>query len=41
LKPRSLFDLVAQVEARKQVEQLSKRLPCGSSGRSQSDGACL
>ena len=41
LKPKSLFDLVAQVEARKQVEQLSKRLPCGSSGRSQSDGACL
>jgi tetratricopeptide (TPR) repeat protein len=41
LKPKGLFDLLAQAESRKRVQQLSKRLPCGSSGRAESDGSCL
>jgi tetratricopeptide (TPR) repeat protein len=41
LKPGGLFDLIAQIEARKQVQQLSKRLPCGSSGRGGNDSGCL
>jgi tetratricopeptide (TPR) repeat protein len=41
LKPKGVFDLVAQAEAKKHIQQLSKRLPCGSAGRAESDGACL
>jgi tetratricopeptide (TPR) repeat protein len=41
LKPKAIFDLIAQAEAKKRVQQLSKRLPCGSAGRTENDGACL
>jgi tetratricopeptide (TPR) repeat protein len=41
LKPKGVFDLIAQAEAKKRIQQLSKSLPCGSAGRAPSDGACL
>jgi tetratricopeptide (TPR) repeat protein len=41
LKPKGVFDVLAQAEAKKRAQQLSKRLPCGSAGRADSDAACL
>ena len=41
LKPRAVFDLLAQAEAKKRIQQLSKSLPCGSTDRTPNDGACL
>jgi tetratricopeptide (TPR) repeat protein len=41
LAPKSPFDLAAQADARTHIEQLSKRLPCGGSGRSSGSETCL
>ena len=41
LKPTSLFDLIAQAESKKQIQQLSKQVPCGSAGGTGSTGTCL
>ena len=39
LSPKSVFDFLAQASAKKRIEQLGKRLPCGP-GSSSSD-TCL
>src|SRR5262249_21733527 len=41
LPPKGLFDAIAQARAKKQIEQLGKRIPCGSSGRAGTGDACL
>jgi tetratricopeptide (TPR) repeat protein len=41
LKPKGIFDLAAQAESKKRIQQLSKRLPCGNAARTENDGACL
>ena len=37
LTPKNVFDVLAQTNAKQKVQQLSKRLPCGS----KSDATCL
>jgi hypothetical protein len=32
LKPRTIFDTMAQTNAKKRVQTLGKRIPCGSAG---------
>jgi tetratricopeptide (TPR) repeat protein len=41
LPPKNIFDIAAQAIVRQKVEQLSKRIPCGSPGSSDRDGTCL
>jgi tetratricopeptide (TPR) repeat protein len=41
MTPRSVFELLAQAQAKKKLQDLPKRLPCGSVGRASSDGTCL
>jgi regulator of sirC expression with transglutaminase-like and TPR domain len=41
LKPKGVFDLLAQADAKKRIQQMTKRLPCGNSSRAENDGACL
>jgi hypothetical protein len=41
LNPKGVFDILAQAESKKHIQQLSKRLPCGNAGRADNDGACL
>jgi len=36
-----VFDVAAQAESKQKIQQLSKRIPCGSSARSPNDGNCL
>jgi len=38
LKPAGVFDILAQAESKRKIQELSKRLPCGSSGQT---GTCL
>jgi tetratricopeptide (TPR) repeat protein len=38
LTPGSVFDVLAQVESKRKIQELSKRLPCGGSGQT---GTCL
>jgi len=38
LAPRSVFETLAQANAKQKVQQLSKRVPCGSMA---SSGTCL
>jgi tetratricopeptide (TPR) repeat protein len=33
LKPKNIFDALAQAAAKRQIEQLEKRVPCASGGR--------
>src|SRR5262249_36582654 len=33
LAPRNPFDVTAQADARKQIEQLSRQIPCGNASR--------
>jgi tetratricopeptide (TPR) repeat protein len=41
LKPKGVFDLLAQAEAKKRIQQMTKRVPCGNAGPANNDGACL
>jgi tetratricopeptide (TPR) repeat protein len=41
LKPKGIFDLLAQAEAKKRIQSLSKRVPCGNTGRPATEGECL
>jgi tetratricopeptide (TPR) repeat protein len=41
LAPKGPFDVVAQADAKKRIEQLSKRVPCGGSGRTSGNDTCL
>ena len=41
LPAKNAFDAVAQAAVKKKVEQLSKRVPCSSSGGSDNGGTCL
>jgi tetratricopeptide (TPR) repeat protein len=41
LPPKGLFDALAQVNAKKRIEQLGKSVPCGSSGRGGVGDTCL
>jgi len=38
LTPTSVFDVLAQAESKRKIQELSKRLPCGDSGQA---GTCL
>ena len=41
LVPKSIFDLAAQTDARKRVQQLEKNLPCGNIGAVNAQETCL
>jgi tetratricopeptide (TPR) repeat protein len=41
LAPKGPFDLAAQADAKKHIEQLSKRLPCAGSGHGSANDTCL
>jgi uncharacterized protein HemY len=38
LAPAGVFDVLAQAESKRKIQELSKRLPCGGSGQT---GTCL
>jgi hypothetical protein len=40
LKPKTVFDAMAQTNAKQRAQQLSKRLPCGSAGANMNN-TCL
>ena len=39
--PKNVFETLAQTQAKQKIQQLSKRVPCGSMGRTEAGGACL
>ena len=39
--PEGRFDAIAQANAKMQIEQLGKRIPCGSSGRGGAGDTCV
>ena len=39
--PKNVFETLAQAQAKQKIQQLSKRVPCGSMGRTEAGGACL
>jgi tetratricopeptide (TPR) repeat protein len=41
VRPKTLFDFLAQVDAKKRMEDLAKRIPCGTSGRGGVGDSCL
>jgi tetratricopeptide (TPR) repeat protein len=41
LTPQSAFDALAQTDAKKRIEQLSKRVPCGGAGSGGDNPTCL
>jgi tetratricopeptide (TPR) repeat protein len=41
LTATNVFDVLAQAESKQKIQQLSKRIPCGSSARTASEGSCL
>jgi Tfp pilus assembly protein PilF len=41
LTPRSVFDVAAQNQSKQKIKVLSKRMPCGSSGRIEANTTCL
>jgi tetratricopeptide (TPR) repeat protein len=41
LKPRTVFDTMAQDHAKKRVQVLTKRTPCGSAGEANGAQSCL
>ena len=41
LAPRNVFEAAAQSAARQKLQQLAKRIPCGSVGSAKGDGTCL
>ena len=40
MKPKTVFDMLAQATAKQRVQQLSKQLPCGSTGGAM-NSSCL
>ena len=41
MAPANVFDIAAQAQSRAKIQQLSKRTPCGNSGRGDKDDTCL
>jgi hypothetical protein len=41
LPPKSPFDTLAQAEAKKRVERLTKQIPCGGAARTGASETCL
>jgi tetratricopeptide (TPR) repeat protein len=41
MTPANVFDIAAQAQSKLKIQQLSKRTPCGSSGRGSKDDTCL
>jgi Tfp pilus assembly protein PilF len=41
VRPKSIFDFLAQVDAKKHMDDLGKRIPCGTSGRGGVGDNCL
>jgi tetratricopeptide (TPR) repeat protein len=41
MTPANVFDIAAQTQSKLKIQQLSKRTPCGSSGRGDKDDTCL
>jgi Tfp pilus assembly protein PilF len=41
VRPKSIFDFLAQVDAKKHMDDLAKRIPCGTSGRGGVGDSCL
>jgi hypothetical protein len=41
MSPANVFDIAAQSQSKLKIQQLSKRTPCGSSGRGSKDDTCL
>ena len=41
MNPANVFDIAAQAQSRLKIQQLSKRTPCGNSGRGDKDDTCL
>ena len=41
LTPTSVFDILAQVQSKAKIQELSKRIPCGNAGHSEKDDTCL
>jgi tetratricopeptide (TPR) repeat protein len=41
LKPRTIFDTMAQNDAKKRVQALGKRIPCSNSGSASAGETCL
>jgi tetratricopeptide (TPR) repeat protein len=41
VRPKTIFDFLAQVDAKKHMDDLGKRIPCGTSGRSGVGDSCL
>jgi tetratricopeptide (TPR) repeat protein len=39
--PKNVFETLAQAQAKQKIQQLSKRVPCGSMGQAQNSGTCL
>lgn len=41
MNPANVFDAAAQAQSKLKIQQLSKRIPCGSSGSGNKDDTCL
>jgi Tfp pilus assembly protein PilF len=41
MTPANVFDVAAQAQSKLKIQQLSKRTPCGNSGRGDKDDTCL
>jgi tetratricopeptide (TPR) repeat protein len=41
LAPKNVFEAATQNAARQKLQQLAKRIPCGSAGSAKGDGTCL
>jgi hypothetical protein len=41
IQPKTVFEAMAQAEARKRIEQLARRNACGDAGAAAGPGTCL
>jgi tetratricopeptide (TPR) repeat protein len=41
LKPKNVFEALAQTDAKKRIEQFEKRVPCGGAGSTAAGESCL
>lgn len=41
MSPASVFDIAAQAQSKLKIQQLSKRIPCGSAGLASNNDSCL
>ena len=41
LAPKSIFDLAARADAKKRVERIEKRIPCGTQSTAGANETCL